>query len=624
MSKEILLDPAPAPVVFKRRASDLLIEAVRQQHVSDTKLSLHSSFEDEAEKSAHLVEVMRNVLARFEVKKPRIDEIIDRWMLTREELTSIATDIGVINYEQALEASSIINSIPLAPESHSINPTNDVINLVAKNKEIKMGVFNGYVPLAIINDANEKKLIVAISKPEKLHVASSHIRMPIKPMLMSEFDIVRIYRQNFSNVRKELNEALAAATKQGNDESAARQILMLIVKFGTYNNASDIHLYKSIARLGLVQVTIDGVSFLLKTLPEWLFDAILNILILDNEKTTDIQSMHCPGTIIFHESDKSIIGHEVINSFNFRLQIGNTSNGLNSRGKTAVIRLLAKNSQNVSLTKLGYAEKSVFDLTEIIESSAGLFLVVGPTGSGKSTTLYSLMNKIDPIERSVLTIENPVEFEHGAWKQYTLLQNEGDKDEAISYAEIAKSSLRQAPKVILVGEIRDLKVAQIASQAANTGHLVLATLHANDASSGIYRMINMGVDKEELALILKGVLAQRLVRLLCNACKVPDKDNHHHVLEHLHGDHHGDCNVFKAAIDGCEMCNHTGYAGRKVVHELIIADEEIKELIASGANAIEIEKRALKGKGRSTMVMEAYRLIADGETSVSEVRRAVL
>lgn len=619
MSQSAALEQAP-PTVWKRRASDMLVEAVRQQQVAYKPIQ----YADEAEKNAHLVEVMRDVLVRFEVKKPRIDEIIDRWMLTREELTNIATDIGVINYEQALEASSLLNSIPLVPNSHTVNPTREVIALVANNKEIKMNIFNGYVPLAIIEEGDSKKLIVAISKPEKLHVASSQIRMSIKPVLMSEFDIIRIYRQNFSNVRKELNEALFMATEKGNDESCARQILMLIVKFGTYNNASDIHLFKSIARLGLVQVTIDGVSFLLKTLPEWLFDAILNILILDNEKTTDIQSMHCSGTIIFHETDKAIIGYEVINNFNFRLQVGNTSNGLNSRGKTAVVRLLAKNSQNVSLSRLGYSDKSVFDLTEIIESSAGLFLVVGPTGSGKSTTLYSLMNKIDPIERSVLTIENPIEFEHGAWKQYTLLQNEGDKDEAKSYAEIAKSSLRQAPKVILVGEIRDLKVAQIASQAANTGHLVLATLHANDASSGIYRMINMGVDKEELALILKGVLAQRLVRLLCTACKVEDKENHHHVLEHIHGDHHGSCKVYKAANDGCELCNHTGYAGRKVVHELIVADEEIKELIASGANAIEIEKRALKGKGRSTMVMEAYRLIAEGETSVAEVRRAVL
>ena len=246
MSQSAALEQAP-PTVWKRRASDMLVEAVRQQQVAYKPIQ----YADEAEKNAHLVEVMRDVLVRFEVKKPRIDEIIDRWMLTREELTNIATDIGVINYEQALEASSLLNSIPLVPNSHTVNPTREVIALVANNKEIKMNIFNGYVPLAIIDEGDSKKLIVAISKPEKLHVASSQIRMSIKPVLMSEFDIIRIYRQNFSNVRKELNEALFMATEKGNDESCARQILMLIVKFGTYNNASDIHLFKSIARLGL-------------------------------------------------------------------------------------------------------------------------------------------------------------------------------------------------------------------------------------------------------------------------------------------------------------------------------------------------------------------------------------
>lgn len=611
----------PVNQSFGRRASDMLLESIRQQSIERNRM-----LESEAvgDREAQMIQIMRDVLVKFNVKKPRIDEIIDRWLLTREELTTIATDIGVINYEQALEASSILNGIPLIKDSSSSKPTPEVILASQSKKIIDLTVFNGYVPLAFLDEGNERKLVVAVSRPDKMHIASSQIRTSIKPVLMAEFDIVRIYRQYFSNVRNELDEIIKKATEGSKNESLSRTVLMYIIKYAAYNNANDLHLFKSVEGLGNVQITIDGVSSLLKTIPEWLFDAILNILILDNKKTDDIQFMHCPGTIMFNEPDIAIIGPEVINTLNFRLQLGNTSNHLNSRGKTAVIRLITKNSQNVSLANLGYSHKSMYELSDIINSSSGLFLVVGPTGSGKSTTLYSLMSTIDPIERSVVTIENPIEFQHGAWKQYTLLKNEGDSSEAEGYLDIFKSILRQAPKVALVGEIRDGQVANIAGQAANTGHLILATLHANSAASGIYRLINLGMDKEELALIFKGVLAQRLVRTLCEHCKVEDVENHHHVVEHMGNDYHADVKVFKATHGGCPHCAFTGYTGRKVVHELILADDNVKELIASGANAIEIEKKTLKGKGRPTLISEAYRLVAEGFTSVDEVRRAVL
>lgn len=615
-------DLLPVNQSFGRRASDMLLDSIRQQETIERNRRLYSDAAEE--RVSKMIQIMRDVLAKFNVKKPRIDEIIDRWLLTREELTTIATDIGVINYEQALEASSILNGIPLVKDSSSCQPSADVISACNEKKIIDLTVFNGYVPLSFWDEGNDRKLIVAVSRPDKVHIASSQIRTSIKPVLMAEFDIVRIYRQYFSNVRNELDEIIKKATEGLKNESLSRTVLMFMIKYAAYNNANDLHLFKSVEGLGNVQITIDGVSSLLKTIPEWLFDAILNILILDNKKTDDIQSMHCPGTIIFNEPDIAIIGSEVINTLNFRLQLGNTSNQLNSRGKTAVIRLITKNSQNVSLANLGYSQKSLYELSGIINSSSGLFLVVGPTGSGKSTTLYSLMSTIDPIERSVVTIENPIEFQHGAWKQYTLLKNEGDSSEAEGYLDIFKSILRQAPKVALVGEIRDGQVANIAGQAANTGHLILATLHANSAASGIYRLINLGMDKEELALIFKGVLAQRLVRMLCSHCKIEDLENHHHVVNHVANDYHADCKVYKASHDGCHHCSFTGYSGRKVVHELILADDDVKELIASGANAIEIEKRTLKGKGRPTMISEAYRLAAEGLTSISEIRRAIL
>lgn len=611
----------------RRRASDRMIDSLLDNVIAAANAQTNTVLHSTTSESEQL-KIMRTVLEGFHVKQARIDEILDRWHATREPLTTIATDIGVLDYYQALEASSKLTGLPFfsIEQSAKAAPERAVIDLAKSKNVLDMSVFNGFVPLRVFNpQSNDKKLGVAISDVSKIAEASALIRMPISPVLMSEFDIVRIYRQYFSNVLLELDATIHAATEGKRDETLARKVLALFVKYAAYNQASDIHFFKSIAKLGLVQITIDGVSSLLKTLPEWLFDSILNILILDNQKTDDIQRMHCPGRFVIKDADIEIIGQAVLNNLNFRLQIGNTSNQGDSRGKTSVLRLLSKNMQNVSLSHLGYPYSTINELNGVLNSSAGLFLVVGPTGSGKSTSLYSMMSSmIDPIERSIATIENPIEFHHGAWKQYTLLSNEGDTNEQDGYADIFKSLLRQAPKVILVGEIRDLQVAQIAGQAANTGHLILATLHANNAASAIYRLIHMGMDKQELALIFKGVLAQRLLRSLCVHCREVDTDNLKEVTHVMGTNIHTETVIYKAHPKGCPHCRNTGYSGRRVVHELILADEKVIEMIAAGENAHAIENYALHSKSRATMISEGYRLVAEGVTSLDEVKRTVL
>lgn len=570
-----------------------------------------------SEQDQKLCSTMVAILKSFNVKETRIQEVVDRWYLTREELPDINSDLGVMNYEQSLEAMSILSGIPLIKKAD--RPSQKVLDFV-KNGTIKMDVFYGFVPLGF-NDAG--KLIVAVPSAEVISVASAKIPLPIAPMLLSAHDILRLYRKFFSNTLSEFNNLVSNVVIKS-DENSARLILMTLIKHCAYNNVSDIHLFKSVARYGNIQITINDVSSLLKTVPEWLYDSMVNILITDNNKDTEITSKHCSGVMKFYDNDIKIVGAEIVSNFNFRVQMGNTSNQSNNRGKTAVIRLLPKSAQTISLPALGYNEKSIHELTDISEASAGLFLVVGPTGSGKSTTLYSLMSQIDPIERSIVTIENPIEYEHGAWKQYTLLHGETSNTEGNAYAEILKSLLRQAPKIILVGEIRDYDVAYVAAQAANTGHMVYATLHANSAAAGIARLISMGLPREDLSLILKGVLAQRLVRVLCNNCKEEDHEHHEHVLEHAPNNLSGEVKVYKASKNGCPTCQNTGYSGRRIVHEILVADHDIKQMIADGDNAIHIEDAALKAKGKATLKEDAYRLVAMGVTSLDEIKRAVL
>jgi general secretion pathway protein E len=615
-----------APVVqFRRRASDLLIDAVKGK---PSAVVLSESQLDE--KDVNLVSALRNALARFNLKKQRVEEIVARWLRSRSSLTVIARDTGILDYEQALKATSQLSGIPFIEPKENLNPSQIMVDFVrqqadksAAERVIDLRVFHGYVPIDILEEDGIKKLLIAVSQPEKIDAPSSRIRMKIKPVLMSEFDIVRIYRDYFSDAKRELLKAISDATDQGKDDTAARKILMLSIKYAAYEKCSDLRFFKSLEGIGQIRVTQDGVTSEVTTVPAWLFDSILNVLVLDNKKQNDIKTKPCPGTLIFSDLDQSLIGEEVLNNLNFRVQLANTSNNLNSRGYTATIRLLEKQSNNRSLSSLGYSEKSVAELDDIIQGSSGLFLVVGPTGSGKSTALYSMMCKIDSVERPIMTIENPIEFEHGSWEQYTLLEQESDLDEGAAYAEILRSLLRKAPKVILVGEIRDLKVANVAGHAANTGHLVLATAHANNASAGVHRLLSMGMDKDELAMILKGVLAQRLVRLLCSDCKELDEAHVKHVMDNL-PDHESNCNVYKASVSGCPHCNYKSYKGRKVIYELLVADEEVKEMIASGVNAMTLEKLALKAKGRSTMITDAYKLVAEGLTSVEEIKASVL
>lgn len=566
-----------------------------------------------------LIERMTAVLHQFNIKQTRIVEIVDRWMLTREDLSKIATDLGVMSYDQSLQAMSLLSNIPLI-EMQGIEPHPSVIGL-AKSGKINMDTFYGYVPLGM----EDNKLVVAVSSPDTIQVASARFSVPIKIKLMSEYEIIKIYRKHFSNTKQRLDELLDLMVKNSDEsEARAREFLMLVIKHCAYNNVSDIHMFKSLQKLGIIQVTMDGVSSLLKTVPEKIIDSMINMLISDNNKNADIAHSHCSGTVKFEQSDVSVVGEEISRNFNFRVQIGNTSNNIGNRGKTVTIRLLPKSAQTVSLKHLGYSPKSIADLTEVSGASAGLFLVVGPTGSGKSTTLYSLMSSIDPIERSIQTIENPIEYEHGAWKQYTLLGGESGKTEGQAYAEILKSLLRQAPKVILVGEIRDYDVAYIAAQAANTGHMVYATLHANTSTTAVNRMISMGMDKEDIALIIKGVLAQRLVRTLCPHCKERDHEHDEYVLSKVPHGYDGTCEVYKASHQGCPSCKNTGYSGRKIVHELMVADEKVREAIASGKNMIELERIAFKESGQPTIAEDAFKLVAQGLTSIEEVKRSVL
>ncbi len=259
----------------------------------------------------------------------------------------------------------------------------------------------------------------------------------------------------------------------------------------------------------------------------------------------------------------------------------------NAHGERAVLRLLDKSGAKLNLAAVGMEGNTLQRFTRLLKQPHGIVLVTGPTGSGKTTTLYAALSLFDADINNIMTVEDPIEYEIPG-----IGQTQVNARIELSFARALRAILRQDPDIIMIGEIRDFETAQIAIQASLTGHLVLATLHTNDASSAVTRLIDMGVDAYLLSSSLLGVLAQRLVRKLCQAC----------------------------AGKGCANCAHTGYSGRTGVFELLVADDAIRAMIHSGDSEANIRAQAVQ-IGMTLMRDDAQRLIVSGITSAAEVAR---
>lgn len=283
-------------------------------------------------------------------------------------------------------------------------------------------------------------------------------------------------------------------------------------------------------------------------------------------------------------------------------------------GEKVVIRILDRSNYKVGKDRLGMTAEDLKKLDEIISSPHGIILVTGPTGSGKSTTLYSVLSELNNSETNVITVEDPVEYSLEGINQVNVNSKIG-----LTFASGLRSILRQDPDVVMIGEMRDSETAEIGIRAAVTGHLVLSTLHTNDAPSSIMRLVDMGIEPFMVATALKGVIAQRLVRKICPHCKeefVADEAekrvlgvSDEQQVVHYRG-------------KGCAACDYSGYAGRMGVYEILNIDREVKDLILKTNNSDTIKDLAVK-KGMKTLAISARDLVLDGQTTIDEMMKIV-
>jgi type IV pilus assembly protein PilB len=404
-------------------------------------------------------------------------------------------------------------------------------------------------------------------------------------------------------VLEELQEISADALAKQSEEAPVVRLVNVVLMSAIQKGASDIHIepYEKELR---IRYRIDGILYNIMSPPMKFRDAISSRVKIMAK--LDIAEKRLPqdGRIKIRFSDN---GSQ--KEIDFRVSVLPTL-----FGEKIVMRLLDKDKLMLDMTKLGFEQESLTKFESAILRPWGMVLVTGPTGSGKTNTLYSSISKVNTPETNIMTAEDPVEFNLVGVNQVQIRENIG-----LNFAAALRSFLRQDPNIILVGEIRDFETAEIAVKAALTGHLVLSTLHTNDAPSTINRLMNMGIEPFLVASSVHLICAQRLVRRVCTNCKQPHPTPPPALIQAGFTQEEA-AKVVPMKGTGCERCNNTGYKGRVGLYEVMEVSEELRELVLVGASGLELRRKAVD-EGMITLRRSGLRKVMDGMTSVEEVVR---
>ncbi len=414
--------------------------------------------------------------------------------------------------------------------------------------------------------------------------------------IFQRLEIIKKTQTIAAEVKKEINNEGAKGAE--GEASAVMQLITLIIKDAILRRASDLHIEPEVQSMS-VRTRVDGI--------------LQETFVFDLDIYTALSSrIKLLGNLDISERRKAQDGRfslEVAGGkYDFRLSTTPTL-----FGESIVMRILDQQKILLRLEELGFEDRNLELFGEIIRSPFGIVLITGPTGSGKTTTLYAALNEVKSIENKVLTIEDPIEY------QLPLVQ-QGQVNERVGFGflEALKSFLRQDPDIILVGEIRDYETLNSAAQASLTGHLVFSTLHTNDAPSAIGRMAQMGLQSYLIADSLVGIVAQRLVRKICPECKQEIKP-HKSLLRKVERWITDESKFY--AGKGCPKCNSTGYSGRLLISEILVVSETIAKMVSEESSKYEIARYAQEHEGFEPMIVDGLSKVLRGITTLDEVLR---
>jgi general secretion pathway protein E/type IV pilus assembly protein PilB len=491
-----------------------------------------------------------------------------------------------------------------------VAPAEELLKLVGREQAERHSI----LPLQM----DGVELLVAIADPldtETLDSLSRILKLTLHPKLAPPDElrsaIERCYSGGQVNVSYEevfgkSEDGVSVELPQGgevkeDDAPIIRYVNSLIVD-AIRRKASDIHL-EPLEKRFRVRFRIDGVLQEMKGPPKRLQPSVISRLKLMADVSLAEKRIPQDGRIQARTGGRDI---------DLRVSVLPTV-----YGESIVMRILDKEGLKLGLPELGFFADDQAKFQSLIGGSDGVFLVTGPTGSGKSTTLYSALNYINKPDRKIITVEDPVEYQMAGINQVQV-----KRDVGMTFAAALRAMLRQAPNVVMIGEIRDLETAEIAINAALTGHMVFSTLHTNDSVSAVTRLVDIGVKPFLVSAALRGALAQRLVRRVCQNCAQPHTPSSKELMSvGLTEKDLAGATPMKGA--GCAKCGERGYKGRRGVFELFVITEEIQEMIYSGATLVDLRRKAREA-GMRTMREDGMRKILSGMTTVEEVISATV
>ena len=525
-----------------------------------------------------------------------VQELVQLGFTTEANLTDfLAKQFGIEKVELDLEQieESVFNLLPAQIiQKHKIFP----VRLVGSTLTVAMTDPTDLIAI------NEVKFITGYGVRVVLASTSA-----IKRILDQRFggvsydEVFKKFGDGEMEVIHEREEINLQDLEQATNEAPVVTLVNAVLSDAARRGASDIHIepYEKVFR---IRFRIDGVLHEIMNPPQKLKNPLLSRLKVMADLDIAERRLTQDGRIKL----KMGAGKEL----DIRVSVLPTL-----FGEKIVMRLLDKSNLQLDMSKLGFDPKTLSDFQEAIHKPYGIVLITRPTGSGKSTTLYSGLSELNKLDVNISTAEDPVEYNIMGINQVQVREEIG-----LTFAACLRSFLRQDPDIIMVGEVRDLETAQIAVKAALTGHLVLSTLHTNDAPSTVDRLINMGVETFLLTSSINLIAAQRLVRKICSSCKVPVEVAPEALINigvdpvEVSGGFPTFCGK------GCPNCNQTGYKGRIAIYEVMVMYESLKEMVLRGASVAELKREAVK-LGMSTLRMSALQKVREGQTTIEETVR---
>jgi general secretion pathway protein E len=525
----------------------------------------------------------------------------------QDKLPALLLKLGMVAERDVTEALAEVAGLPLVEKADypDISHLDSLISpRFMKNHRV--------VGLAIDNE----KASVAIADPLDTYVISALRLACGKPVLLSvglATEIENAVEKQLGSGKSQMGQLVDTLDGEGEyaeddvehlkdlaSEAPVIRMVSLIMQRAVESRASDIHVEPFENQLK-VRLRIDGVLREIEAPPVRSTAAVISRIKIMAKLNIAERRLPQDGRI-----KVQIVGKEL------ELRVSTIPT---MHGESVVIRLLDKDNVVLDFETLGFRGKPLEQFKEILEIPHGIVLITGPTGSGKSTTLYTGLNKLNSPERKIITVEDPVEYQLAGINQIQVKSQIG-----LTFASALRSIVRQDPDVIMIGEMRDLETARIAVQSALTGHLVMSTLHTNDAAGGITRLMDMGLEDYLLVSTVNGILAQRLVRRLCPHCRepftaMPELVEEMQLRRFVTGN---DVTLYKPV--GCDQCNNIGYRGRLSIVEFLTMSDEIRRLVMSHAQAREIEVLA-KQEGMVSMMDDGLQKAIAGDTTVEEIMR---